>query len=154
MIESKELFPKTLLADEIWITLNFKQKEMIMDEELYKNSLDYKKMEDDTKKLSPLMYQNSIGNAEDEEYEFLDNLTMSEFNNRLDNLEIRVDIDTASRLFNSLTLGNSTTLNITSFEIFIDTFQAKDEELQKVNKYLTTNKLRTSTQEVALKVFI
>ena len=89
----------------------------------------------------------------EEDYEFLEDLLFDEFSTKLDILEIRIDVDTTNRLFNALTLsnkGSGTLLNLTSFEIFIETCQAKDEDLQKVNKYLPINKLRTS--EFALKV--
>lgn len=149
LIESRELFPMALLVDDIWISLNFMQKELITSEDFYKNSADYKKMEDPSVKKNMLVRQNTLDLIE-EEFETFENLTMSEFSKKLDALEIIIDIDTTSRLFKALTLGKSSTLSCTSFEIFIDTYQAKDEDLQKVNKYLPTNKIRTS--EFALKI--
>ncbi len=85
-----------------------------------------------------------------EDYELCEDFSLAEFTSKLDILEIRIDIETTDRLFNALTLGQSTNVDFTSFEIFIDTYQAKDEDLQKINKYLPINKLKTS--EFALKV--
>ena len=39
---------------------------------------------------------------------------------------------------------------MTTFEIFIEIYQQKEEELQKINKYLPSNKL--SSMEFALKI--
>ncbi len=41
-------------------------------------------------------------------------------------------------------------MDISTFEIFVDIYQAKEEELQKINKYLPSNKLRSI--EFALKI--
>jgi hypothetical protein len=41
-------------------------------------------------------------------------------------------------------------LDITTFELFVEIYQAKEDELQKINKYLPSNKLRSI--EFALKI--
>ena len=69
-----------------------------------------------------------------EDCEQVENLTLTEFSKKLEALEIIVDIDTTSRLFNALTLGKNSTLSCVSFQIFVDTYQAKEDELQKVNQ--------------------
>ncbi|CAF0739711.1 unnamed protein product [Brachionus calyciflorus] len=84
------------------------------------------------------------------EYEFLDDINFDDFVNKLDQLEIRVDIDTSERLFKALTLENSSKLDRLTFEIFIDVYQSKEAELKKINRFLPINKLRTI--EFSLKV--
>ena len=96
-IESRELFPKQLLTDEIWASLNYMEKESILEEDFYKHALDYKKMED-AKKICHFMHQKSVGLEVTLHFESLENLSFNEFSQKLDMLEIRIDIDTTHRL--------------------------------------------------------
>ncbi len=157
-IESKDLFPRQLLLDEVWPSLYFIQRDLITESAFYKNSTDpIRQLEDSnttttaTKtKFPQFMHQNLSCDLLMEEYELCEDLSLADFTAKLDTLEIRIDIETTDRLFNSLTLGQGTAVDFTSFEIFIDTYQAKEDDLQKVNKYLPINKHPTT--EFALKV--
>jgi hypothetical protein len=131
-IESRELFPRALLVDDIWSSLNFMHKEQLTGEHFYKTAPDYKKMDDPNIKKN-LARSSSIEQV-GEDCEQVENLTLTEFSKKLEALEIIVDIDTTSRLFNALTLGKNSTLSCVSFQIFVDTYQAKEDELQKVNQ--------------------
>ena len=51
-IASKEIFPKDLIAKEIWQSLSQEQRDMIKQETFYKESADFKKISDVTKKTS------------------------------------------------------------------------------------------------------
>ncbi len=52
--------------------------------------------------------------------------------------------------FNPIYFSKFQALNTSSFELFIDTYKLKEDELQKVYKYLPTNTLRNN--EYALKL--
>ena len=45
-IESKEIFPKQLIVEQIWPSLSLLQKESIRDKPFYRNSNEYKKLND------------------------------------------------------------------------------------------------------------
>jgi hypothetical protein len=155
-IQSKDLFPRQLLLDEVWPSLYFIQRDLITESAFYKNSKDPIRQLDDSNttatktKFPQFMHQNLSCDLLMEDYELCEDLSLADFTAKLDTLEIRIDIETPDRLFNSLTLCQGTAVDFTTFEIFVDTYQAKDEDLQKVNKYLPINKLRTT--EFALKV--
>ena len=124
MIESNELFPKNLLVDEIAPQLSVLQIEMIKEQNFYKSSSDYRKIADKEKHLS----LSSIDILENE-FEILDDLSLysdnfiikhkiietncflikdfAEFCKRLDQIEVRIDLDTTERLFKALTLEES-----------------------------------------------
>jgi hypothetical protein len=48
-IESKELFPRSLIIDQIWPSLNMVQKEMIKTQKFYLNATEHKRLNDNPK---------------------------------------------------------------------------------------------------------
>lgn len=87
-----------MLTDEIWSSLNYLEKESILKEDFYKHALDFKKMED-AKKMSHFMHQKSMSlGVVISDFETLEILSFNEFSQKLDMLEIRIDIDTTHRL--------------------------------------------------------
>ena len=72
-IDSNEVFPKAFITEELWVSLSFAQKESIKAEDFYKNSLEYKKISDESNKFAHLTHQTSLERIE-EEYDILDNL--------------------------------------------------------------------------------
>ncbi len=72
-IDSNEVFPKTFITEELWVSLSFAQKESIKADDFYRNSLEYKKISDESNKFAHLTHQTSLECIE-EEYEILDNL--------------------------------------------------------------------------------
>lgn len=62
-----------MIEDEIWTSLNLAQKEMIKEENFYKNSFDYKKIAQSTDKKHSLVNQNSLDSILDD-YESIGDL--------------------------------------------------------------------------------
>ena len=75
------------------------QREQIIEEDFYKNSLEYKKMEDPSQKKTHLFHNQTSTDSSCEEFEYIENLTLSDMVKKLDLYEIRPDSDSTSRLF-------------------------------------------------------
>ncbi|RNA08615.1 DENN domain-containing 3-like, partial [Brachionus plicatilis] len=149
-IDSKNLFPKELIKENILPFLPISQIEKIKSQDYYISSEDFKKFDDDNENENNSAFGNSINSLDTfEDIEFLNDLKFDEFTQKLIFLEIRLDNEISRRLFDALTIGNSK-LDFATFEIFIDTYQLKESELNKIKKFLPKNKIRT--KEFALKI--
>jgi hypothetical protein len=74
----------------------------------------------------------------------------SEFCERLDQLDFRLDSTTSKRLFDALTMQESKELDLQTFELFVEYWFMKEDELLRLKKYLKKNKFRS--HESALKI--
>jgi hypothetical protein len=91
-IESKELFPRSLIVDQIWPTLNSIQKETIKSQSFYANAAEHKRLNENEKK-EHMRFINSLNSLDiiQYEYENLSDICESDASFCFENLKALLD---------------------------------------------------------------
>lgn len=147
LIDSIEIFPKLLLNLVIIPSLSPNLKEKLFEESFYIGVPNSRKF--DNNEVSFMRTISLDSSSDHEGFIDLRDFDLTEFCEKLEELDIRLNSEVIQRLYEALTI-ESTKLNGITFYLFIDYWFLKEEELQKMDKYLPRNKLRT--MELVLKI--